>query len=239
MSKPVRKKQKMSADMNELVQDVIAQIKTEPINKSENEEADLKDKLNKLKAKLEKLFKIEFLNSLAYLIETEHQKQSKFEMSLPGMDWKLLDYFMQQLKKICKNKKHLLCLINNMMIHIFKSKDAIKAEKSEANQESSNASSSSAKAINQHKNLVENIYDYSNLINELDSLDNCDYFCLTGILVRLLYKLIKSTSNSGASGNVDSAKSYNLILIILSCLADTCYYEEVRIQVFFCFFLIK
>ena len=73
-------------------------------------------------------------------------------------------------------------------------------------------------------------YMISNLINELDSLDSCDYFCLTGVLVRLLYKLIKST-NSGASLNADSAKSYNLILVILSCLADICYYEEVRIQV--------
>lgn len=231
MSKPVRKRQKLTTSTNETAQDVVAQtIKTEPINKSEDDEqAELKDKLNKLKEKLEKLFKIEFLNSLAYLIEVEHQRQGKFEVGLAGMNWKLLDYFMQQLKKICKNKKHLLCLINNMLIHVVKSKDGVKAEKTtETNQDGSTPTSS--KAINQHKSLVENIYDYSNLINELDSLDSCDYFCLTGVLVRLLYKLIKST-NSGASLNADSTKSYNLILVILSCLADICYYEEVRIQV--------
>ena len=200
--------------------------------------ADLEPHLAKLRLKVGKLFKAEFVNSLVYLIRLEYQPQAKFEATISELDWKQVDYLVQQLKKICKNKKHIITLINIMQL--TKEEEEKKAEPAAS---TSNSKTQETK-VSQNQELVagkltasaviDAIYDYSNLISEVDTFDTSgtgssggNFFSLISIMIRFLYKLIKSASNS----ELLAKQIIELVLMLLSCIADFCYYEEIRIQV--------
>ena len=77
--------------------------------------------------------------------------------------------------------------------------------------------------------------DRIELTNELDSHD--EFFSLIKILIRFLFKLIKlkqQTDNDDIQ-NLDQTKIFNLKLLLLSCLADLCHYDEIKLQVTFYF----
>jgi hypothetical protein len=197
---------------------------------------DIEPKLSKLKENVSKLFKKEFVDSLAYLIKLEHNPQSKFEANLRNIEWKQLDYFMQQLKKICKNKKHILTLIHAMRIEEKDSKIQVAQNKNEKSSDEiySEKVNESQKQMSSSE-LLDAIYDYSNLINEVESQHASmgDCFSLIGIMIRLLYKLINSTLSNDVEKimSQEEMKIINICLILLSCLADFSYHEEIRIQV--------
>ena len=143
------------------------------------------------------------------------QHQSNFDSSIEKLEWSKLEYFTQQLKKIVKNKSHLVMLNSKMSIATSHHR------KSKHDEEMSNDSNR----------------DYSILINDYSSQQNQhEYFSLTQTLVRFLFKLFKYKMNSNDILKPDydlnqSKVLYNLCLILLSSLADLCYYEEIRIQV--------
>lgn len=208
-------------------------IDTQSIKKPVNEEPDfnLGDKLTKLGSSLEKSFKPEFIDSILYLIKLEHQDQSKFDLNLnESIDFAKLEYFMQQLKKISKTKTHLFMLNSKMLIHSNHSNHS-----THTSQRASKQATSSTKPLE-----AEDFIDLNNqpnrdfLILISDFKNQNDHFLLTNILVRFLCKLLKFKLNRNdfLSPNESQTKQiYNLSLILLSCLADLCYYEEIRIQV--------
>lgn len=184
------------------------------------------DGLIKLESVLEKSFKQEFIQSLVYLIRFEHQNQSAFETNLNNqdVDWLKIDYFLKQFKKICKQKTHLQLLIEKMLI--MKTKNDIKAEETiESDAKSSNKSAK--------KTIIKE--DYSKLVDEMCDLTKSEYFSLTNILIRLLFKLIKFKliqSDSKIQKDKEiNLKLYNLILVLLSSTADVCHYSETRLKV--------
>ncbi|CAF0935213.1 unnamed protein product, partial [Brachionus calyciflorus] len=176
----------------------------------------LDDKLRKLQKALEKSFKPDFIDSLIYFVKIEHQDQTQFDTET--FNWQKLDHFMQQLKKMIKNKTHIFMLSSKVCItpgHHRK----IKHE--------DDLSHDSHK---DHK-------DYSVLINDYSSSQNqIEYFSLTQILIRLLFKFFKLKQNLNdilkPEYDINQSKNlYDTCLILLSSLADLCYYEEIRIQV--------
>ena len=207
-------------------------------NLNEKNYADLDPKLTKLKDKVGKLFKNEFVDSLIYLIRLEYNPQSKFEQNLAHTEWKKLDYLIQQLKKICKNKKHIIALINVMKIDEESSSHQHAQKKNTSNCSSNAAKFSETPKLKKNTNeLLEAIYDYSNLINEIDNFDGYtgEYFSLTSIMIRFLYKLLKTSLNADMTKQVvhEEVKIIEMCLILLSCLADFCFHEEIRLQVNF------
>ena len=197
---------------------------------------DLEPKLLKLKENVGKLFKKEFVDSLAYFIKLEYNSQSNFEANLANIEWEKIDYFMQQLKKICKNKKHILTLINAMKIEDDETRNQVVQKKNEgcSGETSSGKANEIIKKISSNE-LLDAIYDYSKLINEVESHDGSIGYCfsLIGIMIRFLYKLIKSTLSNEIAHIISQKemKIIDLALIFLSCLADFSYHEEIRIQV--------
>jgi len=196
----------------------------------------LEPKLLKLKENVGKLFKKEFVDSLAYLIQLEYNPQVKFEANLSKFEWKQLDYLMQQMKKICKNKKHILTLIHAMRIDDENSRNQVTQKKNDSSIGGTNSENANenVKKISSNE-LIDAIYDYSTLINDADNSDgfNNDYFSLISIMIRFLYKLIKSTLNNEIIKLISQVevKIIDLALVLLSCLADFSYHEEIRIQV--------
>lgn len=181
------------------------------------EQVPLEHRLKSLENSLARSFKPELIKSIVYLIEIEHHDQTHFESNLDKIDWKKLDYFTHQFKKIVKNKPHLFLLNSQMNV------SPVHSRKQKNEDESAND-------LNR---------DYSFLINDFSSpQSSSEYFYLNQILVRLIFKLLKSKLNSNDILKTDydvnkSQKLYNLILILLSSLADLCFYEEIRIQVIY------
>ena len=168
-------------------------------------------KLGELKLRLKKSFRSELVEAVCYFIKIENQRQTKLEGSVREFDWTKLDYFLQQFKKICKQKPHLILLIQKLQLGGACTKTSeIKASKSDASNDE--------------------------LVAELDDLSNAneENFSLIRIMIRFLFKLFKFNSydNKKRLEFVDDEnKLFNLQLLLLSCLADLCYYEELRIQV--------
>jgi hypothetical protein len=186
----------------------------------------LNDGLNKLETILEKSFKQEFIQSLVYFIRFEHQNQSEFESNLnkQDIDWLKIEYFLKQFKKICKQKTHLQLLIDKMLI-IKKS--------CEINTETTvDSDAKPSKKLSKKTTINE---DYSKLVNELSDFNACEYFSLTNIMVRVLFKLVKSKlikNDSKIHQDIEmNSKLFNLILVLLSSTADVCYYSETRLKV--------
>ena len=201
----------------------------------------LNEKLYQLSIVLKKSFKAEFIDSLSYLIRLENQSQARFNQSLEEkhLDWYKLEYFMLQLKKIIKHKSQLLELVNNMQIHgggggisSRSTQTAAHNSKNLLNEYYSTAGNTSNSAY--FSNLV---IEYSNFseksTNRIIHDANNDFFLLTCILIRLLFKLINYSNFRDNTANVpiDQNKLASLRLLLLSCLADLSFYEEIRTQV--------
>lgn len=179
------------------------------------EQISLEDKLKTLENSLSRSFKPEFINSIIYLIRIECQDQNVFDSNIDKIDWTKLEYFTQQLKKIVKNKSHLFLLNSQMNV----------------------STGHHRKQKHEDESLHDSNRDYSLLINDYSSSGSLsEYFYLNQVLVRLIFKLFKSKLNSNDILKCDynhnqSQNTYNLCMILLSSLADLCFYEEIRIQV--------
>jgi hypothetical protein len=199
----------------------------------------LDEKLDSLATILKKTFKVEFIDSISHLIRLENQSQSKFNLSLESQPepWPKLEYFLHQLKKIIKHKSQLLELVNNMQIH----------HHSKPTHSNHHKAKTSASLLNEYYNKTSSNTNlsYLNLIIEFTDFTkpaqsqtqdspsdhNNDYFLLTNILVRLLYKLINYSPTAESGANVEKTKLDNLRLLLLSSLADLSFYEELRTHV--------
>lgn len=199
--------------------------KCEPVKTSSLEvlvpNEDLNELLKKLSQALQKSFKPEFIESIVYLIKFEHQEQTKFDSNVKeSINWTKLDYFSQQLKKISKTKPHLFMLTSKMLILPQKQSKQTSNTKSASNED-----------------LIEPNRDYLNLVSDHSTNPSqCDHFSLTSILVRIFFKFFKYKLNQNdflVAEESNSKSLYNLSLVLLSCLADLCSYEEIRIQVKF------
>lgn len=180
-------------------------------------------KLLELKSRLApKPFKTTFVDALNYIIRLEHKKQLDFSTAFKSSDlkWSQLDYALNELKKLCKQKHVILLLCNKMIIHKHL------AEQTTANKEATKMIVSS----DDEDSDLNTCLDRIELRTELDdlTLSNCDLFSLVKILIRFLFKLIKLNV-----ADVDLVKFYNLKLVLVSCLADLCHYEEIKQQVKF------
>lgn len=190
----------------------------------------INSKLNELKQRLApKPFKQNFVDSLAYLIRLEHQKQLEFQTNIQSTDlqWSHLEYALHELKKICKQKHVILLLMNKMNLQPKQEQ----TELTELNTSTVNASTTTTTnslTDDDDSNFIS--LEKIDLINELEDLNaaNSDSFSLIRILIRLLFKLIKLNNEFTSSLE---AKVSNLKLVLLSCLADLCHYDEVKLQV--------
>ena len=172
----------------------------------------LDEKLQLLKQRLDKSFRSEFVGSLCYLISVESQSRCKLDSAMAELDWKRLEYSLNQLKKLCKNKNHLKYLLEKTMIKKAPVKPKVEAV-------------ASATAV--IKAACPKV-SASNLAKTLDQEANDEeYFVLTGIIIRFLLKLYHSKNTSTSN----SVAVFDLKLLLLSCLADLCYYEEPRAHV--------
>jgi hypothetical protein len=197
----------------------------------------LAEKLESLAKILKKSFKVEFIDSISHLIKLENQSQAAFNLSLETQPapWPKLEYFLHQLKKIIKHKSQLLELVNNMQIHHHsktthsgtKIKNATNILNEYYNKTSSNTNLS-------YLNLVIEFTDFTKAQSpDQESDHNNDYFLLTNILVRLLYKLINYSPTPQSNLNAEKPKLDNLMLLLLSSLADLSFYQELRVHVTF------
>jgi hypothetical protein len=218
-----------------------AAIKTE--YNDEANRAVLAEKLDILGKVLKKSFKYEFIDSICQLIKLENQSQAKFNLNLdenPTSWWPKLEYFLHQLKKIIKHKSQLLELINNMQIHHHLTKAV-------THQSNSKTTKNTANLLNEYYtcpgsrtasylNLTIEFNDFTQTKQPHETADhNSDYFLLTNILVRLLFKLINYSHAAESIACVDQVKMNELRLLLLSSLADLSFYEEIRTHV--CIFL--
>lgn len=201
----------------------------------------LDEKIKKLTDLLGKSFRPEFIQAFSYLIELENQKQALFKLP-DEVDWPKLNYFTQQLKKILKNKKHLDFLINRLLavnshnvhgksVHPISSastSSGVGVGKKCAHTNTSSLASKSA--INELLDL--NSRDHSSLTNDV-SLNDADCFSLTHLLVRFAFKLIKFKNIPAEKAN-DTSFMHNLAelkLVLISCLADLSFYDDLKVQV--------
>ncbi len=160
----------------------------------------LAEKLKDLKVKLKKSFSNEFIESVCYFLEFEQRREDDFRMCLAKIEWLKLNYFLQQLKKICKQRHHLF-----MFVHIT------------ANSYETDLKTS----------CTENVADCLN-----DRVE--ENFSLVRVMVNLLVKMFnldKSSEKNRMKVGYDEVELFKLELTVLSCLADLCYYEEIKIQV--------
>lgn len=184
-------------------------------------------RLGELQAKLKKSFSAQFVESLCYFITTENQHQKDLELDLKNFQWSKLEYFLHQLKKICKQKQHLLLLLQRLKI---------KTTDQELITSTPQATTSKT-SIRRTKAFSENeCDDRIELSTEVDDLSNEgeENFSLIRIIIRFLFKLFK-VNCYGYQRRVeithDSKQLFELQLILLSVLADICFYEEIRLQV--------
>ena len=173
-------------------------------------------KLSELKLRLKKSFRSELIEAVCYFIKIENQRQTELESSVREFDWTKLDYFLQQFKKICKQKPHLILLTQKLQL------SGMCAAKT------SEFKTTKSDALNDETRVE--------LVAELDDLSNVndEHFSLIRIMIRFLFKLFKFNSYDNKKRLEfvdDESKLFDLQLLLLSCLADLCYYEELRIQV--------
>jgi hypothetical protein len=172
---------------------------------------------------LSKLFKQNFIDSLVYLIKSEHKTQLDFSKHIQSneFEWSQLNFALNEIKRICKQKNDLILFLNKMNIS--------------CNNENNNAKTTISNINNSDDSNSCCSSDRIELTNELDSHD--EFFSLIKILIRFLFKLIKlkqQTDNDDIQ-NLDQTKIFNLKLLLLSCLADLCHYDEIKLQVTFYF----
>lgn len=172
---------------------------------------------------LSKLFKQNFIDSLVYLIRSEHKTQLDFSKHIQSneFEWSQLNFALNEIKRICKQKNDLMLFLNKMNISCNNENNNAKTKISNINNSDDSNSCCSSDRIE--------------LTNELDSHD--EFFSLIKILIRFLFKLIKlkqQTDNDDIQ-NLDQTKIFNLKLLLLSCLADLCHYDEIKLQVIFYF----
>lgn len=205
--------------------------KTQPIaNKSANPV--LNEKLNELKSKLKKSFSINFVESICYFIESENKRQSEIESSLETIQWPKLEHFLQTLKKMCKQKQHLLLLFQKLQVS--------SAAPSTSTNVPSLSTGTATKKIKNTKAFTLKNDSREELDKEVDDFANPkeENFSLVKIIIRFLFKLFKISCYGETKRKEtvnDQNKFLNLQLVLLSCLADICFYEELRIQVFMIF----
>lgn len=170
----------------------------------------LNEKLNEVRLRLKKSFSAEFIESIVYFIQFEQQKQCNLESTFKCAQWSKLNYFLQQLKKICKQKQHLFLVFQKLQI-----------------------SSPKVSVISKKSEKFDD--DRIELKVEMDDCSSSgDYFSLIRIMIRLLIKLIKFNCYGEEKRSQvvhDPREIFKLELTVLSCLADMCFYEEVRMQV--------
>ena len=198
----------------------------------------LTPKLAELRGRLApKPFKTQFVDSLVYLICLEHRSQQAFDAAIHSTDlkWSQLEYAMGELKKIIKQKPAIQSLINKMQLVV----------KQEANQPPASVASSAdynmscCSNSDDCSNSSNSCSDKIELFQELDDLNNDDLFSLVKILIRFLFKLIKSknpTKDTAADINTTrlNKQFFNLKLILISCLADLFNFEDIKLQVICC-----
>ena len=158
----------------------------------------LADKLNELKLKLKKSFSNEFIESVSYFLAFEQKRHDDLEACLGQIEWSKLNYFLKQLKKICKQRQHLSLFIQKLQI--------------------SGSGGTGSKATCGE--------------NEVDDLG--DDFSLVRVMIRLLVNMMKLScccEKRRLQMGYDAGELFKLDLSVLSCLADMCFYEEIRIQV--------
>lgn len=189
------------------------------------------EKLGELQAKLKKSFSAQFVESLCYFIKTENQHQKDLELDLKNFQWSKLEYFLHQLKKICKQKQHLLLLLQRLKIKTIDQELVTTTPQATT----SKTSIRRTKAFNENK-VIECDDDRIELSTEVNDLSNAgeENFSLIRIIIRFLFKLFKFNCY-GYQRRVeithDSKQLFGLQLILLSVLADICFYEEIRTQV--------
>lgn len=163
-------------------------------------------------------FRAQLVDSLEYLVRIEMPRLDAFVFDTQHIDWTKLNYFPHQLKKMVKNKAHLDLLCSKM--------------------------SSSQKEPTQTQVLVSDLIDttvlttthrnLTSLVNDGNYAER-DYFALTCLLVRLVFKLVRCKSRGQKSGDmtgfVGDDKVFDFVLLVISCLADLSFYEDLRAQV--------
>ena len=188
----------------------------------------LADKLSELQIKLKKSFSAQFVESLCYFISTENQSQKDLELNLKSFQWSKLEYFLHQLKKICKQKQHLLLLLQKLKVNTVDPKVTSEPKILSSNKKS--------KQFNENIVTNENNGDKLELNSEVDNLFSSgeENFSLIRIIIRFLFKLFKFNCYSYQKRSEisnDPKHLFDLQLILLSVLADICFYEEIRLQV--------
>lgn len=159
-------------------------------------------------------FRAQLVDSLEYLVRIEMPRLDAFVFDTNQIDWAKLSYFPHQLKKMVKNKTHLDLLCSKM------------SSTSKDNTITSDLIDTSSTTTSQRS--------LTSLVNDGNYAER-DYFALTGLLVRFVYKLVRCKSKthktSEMTGFVGDDKVFEFVLVIISCLADLSFYEDLRAQV--------
>ena len=173
--------------------------------------------LEKMKKRLERHFKKEFIAALSSLVHVEYCQEDEFQENFNKSELNKLDYFAQQFKKICKNKKYLHMLSHEMLI---------------SNKSHHQSTPSTSKPATTSSNN-----DFNSLQSDFDYLKCGEYFSLVQILIRFTFKLLKYTqahselSTKSERWKNSLAQLNNLKCMLMSSLADLCYYEDMRLQI--------
>jgi hypothetical protein len=201
---------------------------------------DLQDRLAELRRRLTpKPFKCHFVDSLIYIIRLEHRNQTEFDEAIYSayIQWSQLDYALNELKKIIKQKQAIRSLITKMQLHSRPNNHQTAIATAIQN----NCSNSNSSLFDEYSDSSNGCPDKIELSCELDDLNtnnNDDLFSLVKILIRFLFKLIKlKVKNPSKETQVSTAsirlnkQLFNLKLILISCLADLFNFEDIKIQV--------
>lgn len=161
-------------------------------------------------------FRAQLVDSLEYLVRIEMPRLDAFVFDTTQIDWTKLSYFPHQLKKMVKNKTHLDLLCSKM------------------SSTSKDYTITSGDLIDTASGTTNSNRTLTSLVNDGNYAER-DYFALTGLLVRFVYKLVRCKSKthktSEAAGFVGDDKVFEFVLVIISCLADLSFYEDLRAQV--------
>jgi hypothetical protein len=198
-----------STKVNPIINIDDSTLKTETSEQKSSKNSDnlFKSKLDELKVKLNVTFKPSFTQTIIYLIQIENEKQDAIEKMYYSdlIDWTLLTNCLNKLKCICKNKHHLKIIIVELL-----------PIKCTTNETEPMSSSKASKISIEDKKVDETIA-----------------FSLPKVLIRLLFKLIKLSMSSNfiqLNEKNEQKKVFKFQLLLISCLADLCYYEEMRLE---------
>ena len=207
---------------------------------------ELANKLAELRRRLTpKPFKSHFVDSLIYLIQLEHRNQTAFDEVICSshIQWSQLEYALNELKKIIKQKQAIRSLITKMQLNSQPLKDKQQQQQQQQQLETvmdavySNCSNSSSMSsvFDDYSDISNSCPDKIELSTELNDLstnkNNDELFSLTKILVRFLFKLLKLKVSFSLTSNRLNKQLFNLKLISLSCLADLFNFEDIKMQV--------